>query len=364
MCRIHRFAFRLVFILIFLTGKWLVDVSNANANGATLRPPYNGQHPLTSFFDHYYPNYGSDDGVNIYTGESVSDCSPHCYQGHPGYDWSMNEGTPIYAVTDGIVENRAVSATGYGNRIIIIHPNGDRSLYAHLRGNNPFNVSVGEHVAQGDLIGWSGTTGNSTGPHLHFGFYQGPVTGDEINVTDPFGWRGSYLDPLNQFGTGHTATCQWRSIDIDPISCVDTIVEDAAAGFTLSGTWSTSSIGNGFHMYFRTTTTGNDHGVWCLPTIHNGIYKFYAWIPYENATSQNASYGIWTVNGWETVTINQQIYSDEWVQLGVFQLDDVNPSNNCVILRANTGEPSGSKIVGLDAVKIRTYALFLPIVIK
>jgi hypothetical protein len=48
MCRIHRFVFRLMIILIILTGKWLTDVSNAHANGVTLRPPYNGQHPLTS----------------------------------------------------------------------------------------------------------------------------------------------------------------------------------------------------------------------------------------------------------------------------------------------------------------------------
>lgn len=356
-------SYRFLIIAVILLAS-LFTLNVAEANGVRIRPPYNGQYPLTSFFDHYYPNYGTTDGVTIYTGESVSNCSPHCYQGHPGYDWGMEEGTPLLAVSSGIVEDLIYSSSGYGNRIILKHANGYRSLYAHLRVNNPFNVSIDDIVEEGDLIGWSGSTG-TTGAHLHFGVYRGPVTSDESNVTDPWGWRGSYIDPLNQFGDGHTASCLWRSNDVDPISCYDTIVEDAAAGFTLSGTWGSSNIGNGFHMYFRSTTTGNDHAVWCLPTSYPGIYKFYAWIPWENAYSQSADYGIWTIYGWETVTINQQSYSNEWVHLGTFSLDtSINPSYNCVVLNADTGEPPGTKLVGVDAIKIRTYPVFLPLIIR
>ena len=275
---------------------------------------------MTSFFDHYYPDYGTANGVTIYTGESVNDCNPHCYQGHPGYDWSMPEGTPIYAVSGGEVENRIFSSSGYGNRLIILHANGYRTLYAHLREINPFNVLMGDIITQGKLIGWSGNSGNSSGPHLHFGVYRGTVTSSEVNVTDPFGWRGISQDPLNQFGSAHTASCLWRNYDTDPISCVDTIVEDAGAGFSLGGTWESSEIGHGYHMYFRNNTNGNDSAVWCLDTKYAGAYKFYTWIPWENAYTQSADYGIWTANGWVTITINQQNYSDEWVLLGTFRL--------------------------------------------
>jgi len=244
MRRLQNFSFRILVVFIMVGGNGLLGFGTAYAGEISLRPPFNGQYPLTSFFDHSYPNYGSYNGVTIYNGESVNDCSPHCYQGHSGYDWSMPEGTPIYAVSSGIVEDRITSSISYGNRIIILHANGFRSLYAHLRQNTPFNVSIGDEVQQGDLIGWSGNTGNSSGAHLHFGFYRGPYDVNETNVNDPFGWRGSYPDPLTGFGSGHTASCLWRSSDDDPISCADTTIEDAAAlGFTISGTWSTSQNG-------------------------------------------------------------------------------------------------------------------------
>jgi hypothetical protein len=359
---------KLAIVIVLIFGDLFIGAGHVMAGGISLRPPYDGQYQLTSFFDHYYPNYSTTNGVVIYDGENVDSCSPHCYQGHPGYDWSMTEGTPIHATSSGIVETTRFNlTTGYGNYIVINHPDGFRTLYAHLRANTPFNVSVGDVVGQGDIVGWSGNTGNSTGAHLHFGVYRGPFSSDEINVTDPFGWRGDYPDPLLGFGSGHTASCLWRSSDDDPISCADTIIEDAGAfGFTITGTWSTSEIGNGYHMFVRSTTTGNDNATWCFPTYYYGRYKFYAWIPRENATSQSANYGIWTSSGWQTVTINQNLYSNVWVPLGDFYLDlSSNPSYNCVILNANTGEPTvtpASKLVGVDAIKIRIYPLYLPLI--
>jgi murein DD-endopeptidase MepM/ murein hydrolase activator NlpD len=151
-------SFSIATVLTIFLLVCFINSKVAQASEINLRPPYDGQHPLTSFFDHYYPNYGTTNGVTIYTGDSVNNCNPHCYQGHPGYDWSMAEGTPILAVANGTVENRIVSSSGYGNRLIIKHSNGYRSLYAHLRENNPFNVAIGAAVNQGDLIGWSGTT--------------------------------------------------------------------------------------------------------------------------------------------------------------------------------------------------------------
>lgn len=363
----YKLALNLSVFLLFFNAI-VLKYEIAKADGIRLRPPFDGQRQLTSYFDHNYPNYGTDNQITIYNGESVTSCSPHCYQGHSGYDWSMPENTPIYAAASGIIENLTISNNGYGNRIIIKHPNGYRTLYAHLKASQPFagGITLGQSVEQGELIGYSGNTGNSSGAHLHFGVYRGAFSSNEIKATDPFGWRGTYTDPLLSFGTGHTASCVWRSSDIDPISCADTVVEDAAAeGFSLGGTWGYSQIGHGFHMYFRTTTTANDNGVWCLPTYYDGKYKFYAWIPSANATSQIAQYHIWTSTGWITVTKNQNNFSDLWVYLGTYKLNaSMNPSYNCVVLNANTGESSGTRLVGLDAIKIRNYPIFIPLLAK
>lgn len=94
-----------------------VHSSNVAAAGRILlRPPYNSTYRLTSFFDHNYPNYGNDNEITIYTGESVADCSPHCYEGHPGYDWSMAEGTEVraaYSLTAGGCQHGSLSAPQY-----------------------------------------------------------------------------------------------------------------------------------------------------------------------------------------------------------------------------------------------------------
>lgn len=93
------------------------------AQGLFLRPPFDSTFRLTSFFDHSFPNYGDDNQMTIYTGESVVDCSPHCYEGHSGYDWAMPQvGTPILAAASGIVETADdVSNTGYGKRVVLKH---------------------------------------------------------------------------------------------------------------------------------------------------------------------------------------------------------------------------------------------------
>lgn len=83
---------------------------------------------------------------------------------HGGVDFAINIGEPIYAVFDGVVRV-AQSNGGYGQMILIRHYNTLETLYAHL---SKMIVKVGDEVKAGDTIGFSGNTGFSTGPHLHF----------------------------------------------------------------------------------------------------------------------------------------------------------------------------------------------------
>jgi len=84
---------------------------------------------------------------------------------HYGVDYAAKEGTPIYATGDGVVKAVLKSRTGYGNRVEINHGFGFVTRYAHMQA---FNVTIGQQVKRGQCIGYVGTTGLSTAPHLHY----------------------------------------------------------------------------------------------------------------------------------------------------------------------------------------------------
>ena len=89
---------------------------------------------------------------------------------HAGVDIAHDSGTPIFAADDGVVASVKDSMLngvliGYGRHVVIAHASGMMTLYGHL---NAYSVKVGQAVHQGDLIGVMGSTGNSSGPHLHF----------------------------------------------------------------------------------------------------------------------------------------------------------------------------------------------------
>lgn len=85
---------------------------------------------------------------------------------HQGIDYRGSRGTNIYAVTDGTVIKAKDGGGGYGKEVKIRHANGMITQYAHM---SRINTRYGRHVKKGQIIGKVGTTGNSTGPHLHFG---------------------------------------------------------------------------------------------------------------------------------------------------------------------------------------------------
>ena len=84
--------------------------------------------------------------------------------GHQAIDIVVPIDTPVLAIADGVVEFAGWNTHGYGYLVVVDHGNGVRSLYAH---HNSLAVTTGQTVAQGDTLGLSGNTGNSTMPHLH-----------------------------------------------------------------------------------------------------------------------------------------------------------------------------------------------------
>ncbi|MFD9472269.1 LysM peptidoglycan-binding domain-containing M23 family metallopeptidase, partial [Streptomyces goshikiensis] len=96
---------------------------------------------------------------------------------HTGADFIASSGTTVRAVGAGTVVS-AGWAGSYGNEVVIRHADGKYSQYGHL---SQLSVSVGQSVTPGQTIGLSGSTGNSTGPHLHFEIRTGPSYGSDID---------------------------------------------------------------------------------------------------------------------------------------------------------------------------------------
>lgn len=185
-------------------------------SGPFLQAPFAGWASINSFLDHDQPDYSIDgeivlaNGLRASTsGGQGSDVFPSywssslrqyvSYDGHNGYDYGISY-QPVLAAADGTVMyagwNGASESEGYGQMILINHHNGYVTLYGHL---SSLEVSRGDVVKAGEEIGISGSTGNSSGPHLHFSVYH------DCEVTDPYGWTGKGSDPLTSFDGEHAS---------------------------------------------------------------------------------------------------------------------------------------------------------------
>ncbi len=102
------------------------------------------------------------------------------YRAHLGVDFAAPVGTKIGATSNGKLSFMGRKG-GYGNTVIVSHDNGFKSLYAHLSKFNK-KLKVGSNVKQGDVIGFVGSSGVSSGPHLHFGMYKGARAMDPMKI--------------------------------------------------------------------------------------------------------------------------------------------------------------------------------------
>jgi murein DD-endopeptidase MepM/ murein hydrolase activator NlpD len=94
---------------------------------------------------------------------------------HKGLDFAAPQGTPIYATANGTVAVAGFTDGGYGNHVEINHGYGYETIYGHMV---KVKVHSGEHVTRGEVIGWVGSTGKSTGPHCH---YEIHVNGEAVD---------------------------------------------------------------------------------------------------------------------------------------------------------------------------------------
>jgi len=102
------------------------------------------------------------------------------YRLHAGLDFAAPSGTPIYATADGVVQAAGFNTDGYGNKVVINHGYGYQTLYGHMV---RVKAKVGQRVTRGEVIGYIGSTGKSTGPHCHYEVIK----------------RGTKVDPVYYF---------------------------------------------------------------------------------------------------------------------------------------------------------------------
>ena len=132
----------------------VINKKNINVNNFVLKKPVKGGITTSGF------------------GDTISRTASH-----NGHDWAVNTGTKVRAAAEGVVE-LAYFSESYGYNILINHNNGFKTRYAHL---SEVKVSKGEKVEQSQVIALSGSTGFSTGPHLHFEVVKG---GKRVNTIE------------------------------------------------------------------------------------------------------------------------------------------------------------------------------------
>lgn len=128
--------------------------------------------------DGFYP-------ITQHFGENPQAYARFGLAGHNGVDYGCPTGTPVLAAFDGVVERAQGDPTGYGLHVKLKHAGGLWTIYGHF---SMLYVTTGQVVRAGEVLGLSGNTGNSTGPHLHF---EIRVAGQERN-----GYGGA-VDPLS-----------------------------------------------------------------------------------------------------------------------------------------------------------------------
>lgn len=348
------FTATLILSCIIFLGTW--GSAEAQGGAVRLRLPFDGVRRITAYVDHRSP--GAYDGnMVVYHGEERENCpgsgtawttqGPYCYDRHRGTDYALVL-VPVLATAEGVVTLAQNQGGTIGNAVHIDHGNGYETRYYHL---HSYSVAVNDTVSAGQQVGVSGNSGGQP-YHLHFEVrYNG-------QVTDPFGWRGNWTDPI----PGGPAECLWGDGQ-----CSEIVIEDESAWFTkkLPG-WQWYHQGYSWTMRYIGTMSSTPYPNWATwrPDLaYQGVYKVFAFVPAIHGTTTNARYVVHHVNGsnheTETVvSVNQSMYDDAWFDLGTYRFWD--GLYGYVYLDNITGEPNGTKELSFDAIKFVQFRMFLP----
>ena len=306
-------------------------------------------------------------------------CTSHTGSTSYGLDFSMNGendcGVHALAVYAGVVsdtrndvECEDCQEEGFGNYVVVDHGGGMFSRYGHLQFGS-VKVSVGEQVCQGQYLGSIGSTGWSTGCHLHFQFE------DATGASVPFSKfvETPAMPVCNTTGNPYTSknaevtTCGGQVTTCSKVvSGADwVVIDDADPCFQKFNTWYTQTVGYGGGSHFtyswggaKTPDTGPNGGqpdsscTWSLKAQADAQVEIQVFVPKDGATSKQVKYAI-EVPGAGTFykTVDQSVVFDDWAPLGVFPCK--MGKTTTVRLNDNTGEPQLEKKIAADAVRAR-----------
>ncbi len=362
--------------------------------------PYCGDQPrITSIFDHQHPNYARDGTLMLFNGDDISGCNGPGYDGHSGWDFGSSFGDQgcgagsrpgmagrlAFAAQSGRVHrsrwfhpskhDRAQgSDSAFGLYIDVAHDGDMASLYGHLAA---LFVDEGEWVQKGQAIGAIGTTGNSTGPHLHFQAGRGNSAASSWNSFDPYGWDRlfvpgppsppAFADPHRGNGWSERVIVPGVYDAECPATCAIRVVDDSSpdVNFTCSSApdcpnWFQESGGEGgSHHWTRPNGSSVDYvAEYRCSGCRRGVYQVDAFVPLgaDIANTHIARYEI----GGEVTVVDQHTQGGIWHPLGIFDFQ----GEPMVRLTDRTDRhdytaPASQKI-GADALRFRWICAFTP----
>jgi len=353
--RYWRYSISLAVMLALLTNIFLLSLVSAHKQSTTqhstitktthasaaptpfMHRPYYGSRTIASrtvsFVDHDHPWYDNDgtfvryDGAK-WTNVGIGSCTGgvNCYDGHNGYDLNLWY-EPVLSAAAGTVTragwyNPLDHNSSLGLWVAIDHGNGFVTAYGHL---SAITVAVGDQINTQWQIGTSGTTGSSTGPHLHMATYYLP----NWQATDPFGWTGNYPDPnvvpdnyLWVDDPANNTPVPTLSSNGSATYPGAVVVDDSSAGWSGTGTWATDTgntdIQGGLHWATTTTGSATATATW-QPTIPaDGYYEVGTYVDDTHASSSWVPYTVYSANPSSGAEISHTVYVDE-SHIGTFQ---------------------------------------------
>jgi len=404
-------ALTFIFLSMVVLGVKRVSAKDTLAVAPFLYPPYPGAASQGSVFDHSSPNYTFDNRIVVFNGmEASKDCPAPApagtpppqagvcnagsggywsyslgdwmwYDGHDGIDYQISY-RPVYAAAD----SDQVMYAGWwdpqnhkinlGIYVRLHHSNGYNTYYGHMSSvavqacPTPGCVSM-QH---GEFLGISGTTGNSTGPHLHF-----TLRSPAGKSVDPYGWSGSGADPWapNQqpeslwvnypalLFYGAQIYPSGNALANPPAPSTGIIVDDGSANFSESPVdcWLDIYAGSaqgGIMRYSKPRLTdATCTAQWNLAQGSSaGMYAVYVRIPAVKATTEGALYSIHHAGKIDQVVVNQAVFpnlyyvSDGWVYVGRYNF--TGAGGEFIELTNRTQDESAALadlFVGADAVR-------------